>query len=150
VNVKYVCELADASKKNTMFCEWGATVIAIDKGEMDQNASPIFPQLSFLGTGTTFAQFWTEHSQNPSHKAIAGFLDAFEGLFLSYNTYPYGAPAQYQIWSLEASVWNFGISSSAPDTALTDFGIFLGTQFGNANMGQKYTFQENRAFGFLR
>jgi hypothetical protein len=150
VNLDYLCVMQDGRGRNRMFCEWAAKVIAFDPAEMEQNGSPIFPQYTFMSWGSAIRHFWTESSPSPSHKPIAGFLNAFEGLTLTYQTFPYKPGLHSLIWLIESSAGNFRISGSASDTALTEYGIFLGTEFGNYTTAQKYGYQESRTFGFLR
>jgi hypothetical protein len=150
VDLEYLCMMQGARMRNRMYCEWSAQVIAFDPAEMEQNGSSIFPQYTFVSWGTTARHAWTEHAPSPSHSRLAGFLDAFEGLTLTYQTFPYGPLVQRPVWLIESSAENFQLDPGAPDTALTDYGIFLGTQFGNSTTAQQYGFQESRAFGFLR
>lgn len=145
VDVEYLCVMQDARARNRMFCEWGAKVIAFDPAEMEPHGSPIFPQYTFVGMNTPNRHAWVNHSPSPSHTPIAGFLDAFEGLSLWY-----GAGIQNPIWLVDSSAGNFAISVTAPDTALTEYGIFLGTAFGNQVSAAHYSFQGSRAFGFLK
>ena len=150
VHIEYLCAMWDKTQNKRMFCEWGAKVIAFDPAEMEQNGSSIFPQYTFASWGTNVRHYWTNHSASPSRTRIAGFLDAFEGLTLTYQTFPYMPNVQYPVWLIESSAGNFQVSGNAPDTALTDYGIFLGSNFGNYTTAQKFAFQESRAFGFLR
>jgi hypothetical protein len=150
-DVEYSCVMQDARRKSRMFCEWGAKVIAFDPTEMEKNGSTIFPQYTFLSMGTNLRQAWTENSASPSRSRLAGFFDAFEGLGLTYYR-PFASTSLIQnpVWLLESSAANFRISPSAPDTAQTDYGIFLGTDFGDYSKAQRYGYQESRAFGLLR
>lgn len=150
VNLNYLCVMRDGRGKNRMFCEWGAKVIAFDPAEMEQNGSSIFPQYAFMSWGSNVRHLWTEQSSSPSRRPIAGFFDAFEGLTLTYQTFPYTPGIQNPIWLIESSAGNFSVSGVAPDTALTEYGIFLGTKFGNYTTTRQYGHQESRAFGFLR
>lgn len=154
LDLNYVCSMQGRmikrkEKKNRMFCEWGAKVIAFDTAEMDQDG--YFPHNMFFASGTNVRHFWTNHVINPSRKPIAGFLDAFEGLTLTYQSFGFSTPGgENLIWAIEASAENFRIDPSAPDTALTDYGIGLGVQFGKYTPTAPYGYQESRAFGFLR
>ena len=150
VDLTYQCTMQDGSAANRMWCEWGAKVVAFDPSEMAQNGSTIFPQYTFIGLNTPSRHAWTEHALNPARTPIMGFLDAFEGLTLTYQTFPNVPGTQYPIWLIESTATNFRIDPSASDTALTDYAIFLGTKFGNYTTAEKYAYQESRAFGFLR
>jgi hypothetical protein len=143
--LSYDCALRDASQSNRMFCEWASAVIAFDPAEMEQNTSTIFPQYTFIGSHVTSAQRWANNSQTRSMGPISGFLDAFEGVI-----YLYDPGQQYPIWMVESSARNFRMSGTPPNTAITDYGIFLGTTFGDRNNARPYTFQESRAMGLLR
>jgi len=145
VQLDYLCSLSDAAGMNAMSCEWGAAIIAFDPAEMAQNTSTIFPQYSFLGSNITGARRWTNHSQPAAGTAFTGYLDAFEGLTFFYPTGQENA-----LWMVEAAASNFQLSGTPPTEALTDYGIFLGTTFGDTMNAQTYTYQESRAFGFLR
>ena len=150
VDLRYLCMMQDGSAANRMWCEWGAKVVAFDPAEMEQNGSSIFPQYTFLGWNTPSSHAWTEHATSPSHARLAGFLDAFEGLTLTYQTFPPVPGTQNPVWLVESMASNFRIDPNAADTALTDYGIFLGTKFGNYTTAQNYAYQLSRAVGFLR
>jgi len=150
VDLRYLCMMQDGSAANRMWCEWSAKVVAFDPAEMEQNGSSVFPQYTFLAWNTPSLQAWTEHATSPSHARIRGFLDAFEGLTLTYQTFPSVPGAQNPVWLIESTASNFRIDPNAADTALTDYGIFLGTKFGNALTAQNYAYQFSRAVGFLR
>jgi hypothetical protein len=149
-SLDYWCEMHNGKAKNLMFCEWSAELIAFDPSEMEQNGSSLFPQYTFFSTGLTTHPVWINQSSSPSHAPIKGFLDAFEGLILSYQTFPYHAGTNYPIWQVDASATSFGVSPTAADTALTTYGVFLGVRFGNSTNTAKYLYQESRAFGLLR
>lgn len=138
----YLCALHDAQRQTKMYCEWGAKVIAFDPSEMAQNGSPIFPQYTFIGVHTPSRQAWIEHAPDPAGNPLPGFFDALEGLSLGYT----GA-RQHPVWWVEGSATKFAVSGS---TALTRYGIFLGTQFGNSTTAAPYVYQMSRAFGFLQ
>lgn len=143
VQLDFLCSLQDASGANVMFSEWDASIIAFDPAEMERNNSPMFPQFSFLGHGVSVRQDITNHVQTPTATPITGFLDAFEGLSLFY-----AAGQEHDIWMIESSALNFSINP--PNTAITKYGIFLGTRFGDTQNAQTYSFQESRAVGLLR
>ncbi len=150
VTLDYGCEIHARGAKNRMYCEWTAAVIAFDPAEMQQNGSGLFPQYTFLSLGTTTHPQWANHSTSPTHAPIKGFLDGFEGLILSYQTFPYHPPTNFPIWQIDSSATKFAIDPTAADTAVTNYGVFLGTRFGNSTLAQEYLYQESRAFGFLR
>lgn len=150
VNLRYLCVMQGGKGKNKMFCEWAAKVIAFDPAEMEPAASPIPPAYTFLAWNVGTRVSWANHSPIPSHTPIAGFLDAFEGLTLTYQYFPYVPGVRNRIWLIESSADNFRIDPSANDTAVTDYGIFLGTQFGKTTSTAPYAYQESRAFGFLK
>lgn len=150
VNLDYLCVMQGGKRKNKMFCEWAAKVIAFDAAEMEPAASPIPPAYTFLAWNVATRAFWANHTTISSHTPIAGFLDAFEGLTLTYQNFPYVPGVQHPIWQIESSADNFRIDPTASDTAVTDYGIFLGTRFGNTTTAAPYAYQESRAFGFLR
>jgi hypothetical protein len=145
VDVEYRCVMQDARARNRMFCEWGAKVIAFDPSEMEQNGSTIFPQYTFLGLNTPNRHAWINQSASPSQAKLSGFLDAFEGLSLWYAT-----GMQNAVWRIESSAKNHALTLSAPGIALTEYGMFLGTAFGNSVGAASYSYQESRAFGFLK
>lgn len=150
VNLGYLCVMQGGKRKNKMFCEWAAKVIAFDPAEMEPAVSPIPPAYTFLAWNVGTRVYWANHSQIPSHRPIPGFLDAFEGLTLTYQNFPYVPGVQNRIWLVESSADSFRVDPSSNDTAVTDYGIFLGTQFGNTTSTAPYAYQESRAFGFLK
>jgi hypothetical protein len=150
VNLDYLCVLQAQRPKGRMFCEWSAKAIAFDPAEMTPNGSPIFPQYTFLSWNTTARAQWVNQSGQPSHLPIAGFLDAFQGLTLTYQTFPPSVPAQSPVWSIESSAGGFHVDPTFPDVAMTQYGIFFGTTFGNSTSAKAYAYQSSRAFGFLR
>jgi hypothetical protein len=149
VDLRYLCMMQDGSAANRMWCEWSAKVVAFDPTEMEQNGSSLFPQYTFLGWNTPSRQAWTEHATSPSRTRLTGFLDAFEGLTLTYQTFPQVPGTQNPVWLIESMASNFRLDPNVPDTALTDYGIFLGTRFGNYATAQNYGFQLSRAIGLL-
>jgi len=150
VDLRYLCMMRDGAAANRMWCEWSAKVVAFDPAEMEQNGSSLFPQYTFVGWNTPSRHAWTEHATSPSHSRLTGFLDAFEGLTLTYQTFPSVPGTQNPVWLIESMASNFRIDPNAADTALTDYGIFLGTKFGNSATAQNYAYQLSRAVGFLR
>jgi hypothetical protein len=150
VNVDYLCVLHGQRPQNDMFCEWDAKVIAFDPAEMTQNGSPLFPQYTFLNWNTTQYAGWSNRASQPARQRIPGFLDAFEGLSLTYQIFPPSMPAQNAVWSIEASAQRFRVDPVLTDTAITDYGVFLGTTFGNWSSATAFGYQSSRAFGFLR
>lgn len=143
VYLDYLCVLQDSAKTNLMFAEWDASIIAFDPVEMDRNNSTIFPQSTFLGRNVSIRQDLANQAQTPTGATITGFLDAFEGISLFYT-----AGLEYDIWMIESSASNFSINP--PNTAITKYGIFLGTRFGDTQNAQTYSYQESRALGLLR
>jgi len=129
-----------------MYCEWAAKVIAFDPKEMEQMDHRYFLNTHFI-LGTNVRQFWTEHSKSPSLSPIAGFLDAFEGLTLPIRHFLIRPVRQNLVWLIESSASKFNKNANAPDTALTDYGIFIGTEFGNYAKAQSTGYQESRHSG---
>ncbi len=154
LGLEYLCSMQGKmikrkEKKNRMFCEWVAKVIAFDVTEMEPDGH--FPHNTFFTSSTNVRHFWTNHLINSSRKPITGFFDAFEGLTLTYQPFGSTAPSAHNlIWAVEASAENFRIDPGAPDTALTDYGIGLGVQFGIHTPTELYGYQVSRAFGFLQ
>lgn len=144
VLLDYLCSLQDASGTNKMFCEWDASIIAFDPTEMERNNSTIFPQYTFFGRNISARQSFTNGDQAPSGAAITGFLNAFEGLTLFYDV-----GQEHAIWMIESSASNFQMAGVPPNTALTEYGIFLGTIFGDTTNAAQYVYQESRALGLL-
>ena len=142
VNVDYRCAMHDTQLNTKMYCEWGAKVLAFDSSEMAQNGSLLFPQYTVIGFNTPSRHSWIEHAPNPSGNPLPGFFDALEGLSLVY-----AGTSQHPVWWIEGSATGFSVAGS---TALTRYGIFLGTQFGNSTTAAPYGYQMSRAFGFLR
>jgi hypothetical protein len=149
VSLNYWCVLQNARMNNKMFCEWTAHLIAFDPAEMEQNGSSLFPSYTFLNAGTTGHPVFVNQSPSPAHTPLKGFLDAFEGLILSYQTFPYGSPHDSAIWMLDSSATDFLVSAAAPSNADTTYGVFLGVRFSNSMTSSKYLYQESRAFGFI-
>jgi hypothetical protein len=145
VQVDYLCEMHDASVAGRMFCEWDASVIAFDPAEMDRNDSPIWPYYTMINLNVSHAQQLNGQAKPFSGGTISGFLDALEGL-----TFNYDPGQQNAIWLVDTSAANFQIVGSPPTTATTQYGIFLGTTFGNRANAQPFSFQESRAIGLLR
>jgi hypothetical protein len=141
VNVDYYGVFRDAAGGVQMFLEWGAAAIAFLPSEMAQNASPIFPQYTTVGTVST-RQAWIEH--DVASVPITGLFNALEGL-----TFFYGAGQEHELWMIEASVSNVRVPPGSVNMAQSDWGIFLGTTFGDRINAFQYTFQESRAVGFL-
>lgn len=151
VNLSFLCAMQAGKKRNDMWCEWGAKIIAFDPAELEPAVIPLPYQYTFLSWNTGSRRFWSNHTTSPSRQPIAGFLDAFEGLTLTYQTYPQGGPSiQNRIWMIESTADNFRIDPAFPDTAVTNYGIFLGSMFGNTTATAPYAYQESRAFGFLK
>ena len=145
VQVDYLCALHDALALGRMFCEWDASVIAFDPLEMDRNDSAIFPQYTMLNWNVLQYQQLNGQANPFSGGIISGFLDAFEGLTLSYD------PGQQNaVWLVDASSANFQTIGSPPNAARSEYGIFLGTTFGDRVNAQPYAFQASRAIGLLR
>jgi hypothetical protein len=144
VQVDYGCTLRDSLATNRMFCEWDAAVIAFAPTEMARNASPIFPQYTFLGTSTTTAKQWTEHGQPAGNVSFTGLLTAFEGAVFEFP-----AAQVNPVWKLQLSADSVRVVGTPPNDALADYGIFLGSVFGT-NQALGYLYQESRAVGFLR
>ena len=144
VQVDYICALRDSLGTNRMFCEWNAAVIAFAPSEMARNASPIFPQYTFLGTNTTTAKQWTEHGQPAGNVSFTGLLTAFGGAVFQFP-----APQVNPLWKLQLSADSVRVIGTPPNDALADYGIFLGSVFGT-NQALGYLYQESRAVGFLR
>lgn len=154
LDLEYLCSMQGKmikrkERKNRMFCEWVAKVIAFDAAEMEQDGH--FPHNTLFSSGTNVRHFWTNNLSNPLHKPITGFFDAFEGLTLTYQSFGSSTPGAHNlVWAIEASAENFRINPVAPDTALTDYGIGLGVQFGKYTPTEPYGYQLSRAFGFLQ
>jgi hypothetical protein len=145
VNLDYLCSLQNASGTNRMFCEWDASIIAFDPAEMDRNNSTLFPQSTFLVNGTSVAQRYSGQAQTPMGATIRGSFDALEGV-----TFLYGSGQEHAIWLVESSASNVRISGSPASTATTDYGIFLGTTFGDRTNASVYGLQESRSLGLLK
>ena len=133
-----------------MFCEWSAKTIAFDPAEMTPNGSPIFPQYTFLSWSTTARAQWVNQASPPSHLPIPGFLDAFQGLTLTYQTFPPVVPGAVPGVVDRVLRRRLYVDPAFPYVAMTQYGIFLGTTFGNSTSAQTYAYQSSRAFGFLR
>jgi hypothetical protein len=154
VYIDYMFFLQDASAQNPMFAEWGAAVIAFDPSEMGRHGGPLPYQYTSGGTKTSKRIVWTNQHSNPSGSPIAGFLDAFEGLSL-FDPSAIGPPlyppplVDKRIWLLESTAEGFAIPPFMPQVALTNYGIFLGTEFGNTSTATPFGYQASRALGFL-
>jgi hypothetical protein len=131
----------NAAQSNQMYLEWAASVIAFRPAEMAQNTSPIFPQYTTTATVST-RQALTNNDVAPV--PIAGALNAFEGI-----TYLYGAGQENELWIVEASLHNVRIQPGSINNAQSDWGIFIGTTFGDRQNALQYSYQESRALGFL-
>jgi hypothetical protein len=149
VDIEHFFMLRDGHGQKIMFAEWNASTIAFDPSEMDQNDSNLFPQYTILGTTPSGR---TDHSgiqaKAKSGGLIKGFLDVLDGFSLFYSQLVPGP--EHSIWMIEASATNFRTSLSPQDTAVTDYGMFLGTTFGDTGASQLYQYQMSRALGLLR
>ncbi len=142
VTLDYAGAFRNAAQRNRMYLEWAASVIAFTHSEMAQNTSPIFPQYTTgIGTVTT-RQAWTNNDVAPT--PIKGALSALEGM-----TYLYATGQEHELWIVEASLGNVRIQPSTTNNVQTDWGIFLGTTFGDRQNGLQYDYQESRVLGFL-
>jgi hypothetical protein len=145
VQIDYLCALQDAMSNGDMFCEWDASVIAFDPAEMDRNNSNLFPQYTMVGTNVSVASQLNGQAQPFSGGSISGYFDAFEGLSLFYNQ-----GQQNAIWLVDSSASGFQTTGSPPTAGRAQYGVFLGTNFGDKVNAQPYAFQLSRAVGLLR
>ena len=145
VEIDYLCAFRDANADRKMFCEWSASIIAFDPAEMDRNDSSIFPQYTVLGNSVLVAQ---QHNAKPkpfSGGTISGYFDALEGMSLFY-----GPGQENPIWMVDASASGFQTSGSPATAGEVQYGIFMGTTFGDKVNAQPYDFQVSRAVGLLK
>lgn len=131
----------NAAQSNRMYLEWAAAVIAFTPAEMAQNTSPIFPQYTTAASVST-RQAWTNNDVAPM--PIVGALNAFEGM-----TYLYAAGQEHELWLVEASLHHVRMQPGSINNVQSDWGIFLGTTFGDRQNALQYDYQESRALGYL-
>jgi hypothetical protein len=142
VTLDYLGAFRNAAESNRMYLEWAASVIAFTTSEMAQNTSPIFPQYTTGVGSVTTRQAWTNNDVAPA--PIKGALSAFEGV-----TYLYPTGQEHEVWIVEASLGNVRIQPNTTNNVRTDWGIFLGTTFGDRQNSLQYDYQESRVLGFL-
>jgi hypothetical protein len=142
VTLDYLGAFRNAAQSNRMYLEWAASVIAFTPAEMAQNTSPIFPQYTTGVGSVTTRQAWTNNDVAPT--PVTGALSALEGM-----TYLYPTGQEHELWIVEASVGNVRIQPTSTNNIQTDWGIFLGTTFGDRQNALTYDYQESRVLGFL-
>jgi hypothetical protein len=128
---------------NDMFFEWQALVIAFDPTEMTRAPTWLPNQYTFIGKHASRLDL-VDGAPAPAGPIVTGFLDAFEGFILLFS-WAIGGP-EYPVWMIEASAVP---PILAPSAAITEYGIFLGTTFGDTTNTAPYEFQVSRAAGFL-
>jgi hypothetical protein len=143
-NLDYVCAFRDAASAQKMFCEWSASIIAFDPAEMVAVSGSPLPETMFLGQAhATFRTTDTYHLVGGG--STRGIFNALEGVSLFYT-----GTQDEPVWRVEASASGFQISGSPPDSGSTEYGLFLGTTFGDTANTTLFNYQMWRAVGFLR
>jgi hypothetical protein len=145
VFLDYAGALRNGAFANDMFCEWQGVVIAFDPAEMTPPVTSLPYQYTFLSVGQSHrASFFGGASPSPS-APTTGLLDALQGCTLLYSQAINGP--ETPIWMIEASAQ---APILTPNGALTHYGVFLGSRFGDAvNAVPDFSFQLSRAVGFL-
>jgi hypothetical protein len=143
-NVDYVCAFRDATSSKKMFCEWSASIIAFDPAEMVAASSNPLPEYMFLGQSSTTDRL-THTYQVSAGGSARGMFNALEGVSLFYT-----ATQDQPVWRVEASASDFQISGSPPNSGSAEYGLFLGTTFGDRVNTTPYSYQMWRVVGFLR
>lgn len=142
--VDFIGALRDGAWQNDIFLEWQAVVVAFDPSEMTQAPSSLPNQYTFLGTNLVTRQSFSNQASSPSGAPVRGFLDALDGFILLFSQSINGP--EYPIWMIEASA---SAPILAPNGALTTYGAFLGTRFGDTVNTAPYFMQISRVAGFL-
>jgi hypothetical protein len=140
----YVCTFRDVSFSQKMFCEWSASIIAFDPVEMVSAASPPLQQLTFLNQ-SSIAERVHNGYQVPGGGLTQGLFDALGGVSLYYK-----GTQDHPIWIVEASASGFQIGVVPSNSGAAEYGLFLGTTFGDRVNTTAYDYQMSRAVGFLR
>jgi hypothetical protein len=141
----YAGALRNGAFTNDMFCEWQGVVIAFDPTEMTRPVSSLPFQYTFLSLVDLSQRVSFFGGAAPPPTPTTGFLDAFQGCTLLYSQAINGP--ETPIWMIEASAQ---APILTPNGAMTAYGVFLGSQFGDAvNAVPNFGFQISRAVGFL-
>jgi hypothetical protein len=141
--IDFAGALRNGAWTNDMFFEWQALTIAFDPTEMTRAPTWLPNQYTFIGKHAS-RLYLVDGAPAPAGPIITGFLDAFEGLVLLFS-WAIGGP-EYPVWMIEASAVAPVLS---PSGATTEYGILLGTTFGDTANTAPYEFQVSRAAGFL-
>ena len=145
ISLDYLGALRNGAFMNDMFCEWRGTVIAFDPAEMTRPVTSLPNQYTFLSQGQPQRVGFYGHAAATPSLPTTGFLDALQGCSLLYSQSINGP--ETPIWMIEASAQ---APILAPNGALTEYGIFLGSIFGDAvNAAPNFGFQISRTVGFL-
>jgi hypothetical protein len=143
--LQYIGVLRNGPWTNDMFCEWQGMVIAFDPAEMTPLPTSQPYHYRFTARNQSTRQVMNTQAIAPPNVASVGFLDALRGSYLFYSPAINGP--ETPVWMLETSA---SAPIMAPNGALTTYGVFLGSQFGNSvNAMPNYGFQISRAVGFL-
>jgi len=143
-NVDYICTFRDATSSKRMFCEWSASIIAFDPSEMVAASSNPLPETMFLGQSSTTDRL------NHTYPLVGG--GSTQGIFnaLEGVSWYYMGTQDQPVWRVEASASGFQISGSPANSGSAEYGLFLGTMFGDRVTTTPYSYQMWRAVGFLR
>ena len=140
--LQYLGALRNGAWTNSMFCEWQGVVISFDPAEISRFPTPNLPyQYTFLGQHQSARQVIAgSASVPPGVPPFVGFLDAFQGFSLLFSQAINGPESP--VWMIESSA---SVPIIGPNGAFTQYGVFLGSQFGNtANTVPDYGFQISR------
>jgi hypothetical protein len=141
LDLDYAFVLSDGAGANPMFCEWAAQVVAFDPREMTQGPTYLSNQYTFAGASVAEQRFVSETPMPPN--AVTGFLDALDGFQFSF----FQAPGEeHPIWRVEVSA---ATPILGPNGVISQYGVFLGTTFGDEKKTEPYMWQLSRAAGFL-
>lgn len=143
--LQYIGALRNGAWTSGMFCEWQGLVIAFDPAELSPVQTNLPYQYTFLGQHQSSRQVLFSGASAPPGVPVAGFLDAFQGSFLFFSQAINGPEGP--VWMLESSA---SAPVMGPTGAFTQYGVFLGSQFGNTgSTTPDFGFQISRAVGFL-
>ena len=129
-SVDYVGTFRDGHSTNQMFFEWQAVLLAFNPNEMTRVTTTLPNQYTWIGGGVTRQAFASHAPSPPAGKPVTGFLDTDEGTVLQFGP-AFGGPSgpEHPIWMIESSAQP---PILGPASAITEYGTFIGTTFGDA------------------
>ncbi|MBO3093579.1 hypothetical protein [Cellulomonas dongxiuzhuiae] len=136
--------LRDSAWTAPMFFEWQALVLAFDPAEMSRATTSLPYQYTWLAHNVVTRNFFAGPITAPPGAPVTGFLDAYEGSVLGFGQLINGP--EHRVWCVEASA---SPPSLTPTGAITSYGTFLGTTYGDTVTTEPYLLQVSRCAAWL-